>query len=390
MDVIWLELLGIICLIALIGFFSASEGGVLGSRKSRIKELADEGNKRAAQVLAFQGNPERFLATVHVGAIFSLVLASGLAGMLGLEYLDPAFKSSAIPWVQKSSGWLTLGTIVVTIGFLVVVFGELVPRSLSLRSSVSVALAVAMASSAAGQRAAHCRRLGKELPPPVEGTYFLTRQEALKRRARPDLVFIQTSDPEAQLQEVMGVFNISPAQIKPLSRCSRCNEPLTPIPAFAPIYNACVTVLDLITGMLLYTQYRQLRERSFLALACGYLFTPLLMVAHTLTFPDAFGPGSLLGGPQSTAPGRLLLLGSQNSGLGLFPARAVGEPGPIVFLQMWERIGKLRLMCNHYVDLGKGAKWESGQYWLTPYKQSRAEALQTYQTWLKKQGVGHE
>lgn len=95
-------------------------------------------------------------------------------------------------------------------------------------------------------------------------------------------------------------------------------------------------------------------------------------------------------GQQSTAPGRSLLLGSPNNGFGLFPARAVWDTEPIVFLQMWERIGKLRLMCNHYVDLGKGAKWESDEYWLTPYKHGRAEAIQTYQTWLKKQGAGHE
>jgi hypothetical protein len=95
-------------------------------------------------------------------------------------------------------------------------------------------------------------------------------------------------------------------------------------------------------------------------------------------------------GKESTGPGRSLLLGSQKSGFGLFPVRAVWDTGPIVFLQMWERIGKLRLMCNHYVDLGKGAKWESDEYWLTPYKQGRAEATETYQSWLKKQGVGHE
>ncbi len=142
MDVMWLELLGIVFLIALIGFFSASEASVLGSRRSRIRELAQEGNRRAAQLLAFQSDPERFLATVHVGAIFSLVLASGLAGILGLEILDPALKSSSIAWVSNSAGSLTLVVTVVIIGFLVVVFGELVPRSLSLRSSVTVALAV--------------------------------------------------------------------------------------------------------------------------------------------------------------------------------------------------------------------------------------------------------
>ncbi len=77
---------------------------------------------------------------------------------------------------------------------------------------------------------AETRRLSRELPPPAAGTFILTRQESLRRLQRPDLLFIGAADPEAQLQEVFANLIISPKQIKPLSRCSRCNEPLAPIP----------------------------------------------------------------------------------------------------------------------------------------------------------------
>src|SRR5438128_1356052 len=56
--------------------------------------------------------------------------------------------------------------------------------------------------------------------------------------------------------------------------------PLPVLPAFVPAYDAAVIVLDLITAVLLYAQYRELGERSLLALACGYAFTPLLVAAH--------------------------------------------------------------------------------------------------------------
>lgn len=78
-------------------------------------------------------------------------------------------------------------------------------------------------------------------------------------------------------------------------------RPLPAQPAFAPIYDAAVIALDLITALLLYAQFRQLRRLSCLALACGYLFTPPVMAAHALSFPDAFGPGTLFGGEQTTA-----------------------------------------------------------------------------------------
>jgi len=140
MDVFWLEFAGVLFLIVLIGFFSASEVAVLSSRKSRIRELVEAGNRSAMTVASFQSDPDRFLATIHVGIIFSLILASGLAGMLGFAYLEPAFQSSPFAWLREASGWFTLGSIVVIVGFVVVVLGELVPKSLALRYSEAVAL----------------------------------------------------------------------------------------------------------------------------------------------------------------------------------------------------------------------------------------------------------
>jgi putative hemolysin len=145
MDTLWIEILGVLILIGIVGFFSASEVAVLSSRKSRMRALADEGERRALLVLGFQENPERFLATVHIGIVFSLVLASGLGAILGSQHLVPSLTEFSIPWVRDSSGWLSLSIIVVSLGFLVVVFGELLPKSLGLRSAESVALNVAPA-----------------------------------------------------------------------------------------------------------------------------------------------------------------------------------------------------------------------------------------------------
>lgn len=143
MDPLWIESIGILVLIALVGFFSASEVAVLSTRKSRMQELADEGNRKAGIVLNFQKNPEQFLATIHVGIIFSLIMASGLGGVMGFQNLVPALRTSTTPWISDSSNWISLGIIVVAIGFLVVVFGELVPKSLALRFAEATALRVA-------------------------------------------------------------------------------------------------------------------------------------------------------------------------------------------------------------------------------------------------------
>jgi signal transduction histidine kinase len=78
------------------------------------------------------------------------------------------------------------------------------------------------------------------------------------------------------------------------------SRPLPPYPAFAPIYDMAVVVVDSITACWLHAQYRERGERSLLALACAYTFTPILMLAHALSFPDAFVAGSVFGGPQTT------------------------------------------------------------------------------------------
>jgi signal transduction histidine kinase len=79
----------------------------------------------------------------------------------------------------------------------------------------------------------------------------------------------------------------------------------TPLPHFAsfiPFLNATILVTDLITAILLFTQFSIYRARALLVLAGGYLFTALIVIPHALTFPGAFSPTGLLGaGLQTTA-----------------------------------------------------------------------------------------
>ena len=145
MDALWFEITGVLVLILLVAFFSATEVAVLATRKSRMKELAELGNKRAAIVLGFQSNPEYFLASIHLGIIFSLMFAAALGGAVGFQLLSPALEASSQAWVSEGREWISLGIIVLTIGSLIVVFGQLVPKSLALRFAEPVSMAVAPA-----------------------------------------------------------------------------------------------------------------------------------------------------------------------------------------------------------------------------------------------------
>ena len=87
-----------------------------------------------------------------------------------------------------------------------------------------------------------------------------------------------------------------------LSLAPFAKVPLLRVFGFVPMYESAIAISDLVTVAILFIQYNILRSNALLALACGYLFTALIAICHSLTFPGLFAPGGLLGsGPQTTA-----------------------------------------------------------------------------------------
>src|SRR5579871_3491452 len=77
---------------------------------------------------------------------------------------------------------------------------------------------------------------------------------------------------------------------------------LPEVPAFVASYQSALAINDLITTILLLSQFSLLRSRALLWLASGYLFTAIAAVVHGLTFPNLFAESGLLNaGPQTTA-----------------------------------------------------------------------------------------
>jgi PAS domain S-box-containing protein len=78
--------------------------------------------------------------------------------------------------------------------------------------------------------------------------------------------------------------------------------PLAQVPAFLPFYQSALSINDVMTALLLFGQARVAGSRALLVLACGYVFTALIALAHLLSYPAVFSPTGLLGaGLQSTA-----------------------------------------------------------------------------------------
>ena len=135
------ELLIILPLVLANGVFAGAEIAVLSLRKTRVRELADEGSSRAAAILHLRSQPERFLATVQVGITVISAAAAAFGGATVAEALAPVLAQSSLlaPYADR----LALGLVIAFVSYLSLVLGELVPKSLALRSAEQYALLVA-------------------------------------------------------------------------------------------------------------------------------------------------------------------------------------------------------------------------------------------------------
>ncbi len=94
---------------------------------------------------------------------------------------------------------------------------------------------------------------------------------------------------------IVGISSILFAMTVPFA-----GIPLLPVPAFVASYQSALVVADIVTAVLLLSQFAVLRTRALLVLAAGYLFTAAAAVVHALTFPGLFSPTGLLGANQQT------------------------------------------------------------------------------------------
>ena len=73
-------------------------------------------------------------------------------------------------------------------------------------------------------------------------------------------------------------------------------------PGFVLVFVISMLLCDLITAILLFAQFSILRSPAILIIANGYVFTALVLVGWTLSFPGAFFPDRpLIGGLQSAS-----------------------------------------------------------------------------------------
>jgi putative hemolysin len=123
------ELVIVIALVLANGLFAGAEIAILSVRKTLVQGRASAGHRGAIAVQALRDKPERFLATVQVGITVVSSAAAAFGGASIAMSLTPMLEGVFGDHAHEAA----MVIVVVSISFLSLVLGELVPKSLALR-----------------------------------------------------------------------------------------------------------------------------------------------------------------------------------------------------------------------------------------------------------------
>ena len=136
-----LEILVVLALVLLNGFFAMSELAVVSARPARLEARARKGGRGARLALELARDPGRMLSTVQIG----ITLVGIVAGAFGGARLAGPLAAvlARVPGLAPVSAEIAYALVVAAITYLSLIIGELVPKRLALRAPERVAALVA-------------------------------------------------------------------------------------------------------------------------------------------------------------------------------------------------------------------------------------------------------
>lgn len=174
-----LDILFILVLILANGVFSGAEIAVVSSRRHRLEQQAEKGNRSAREVLRLAADPNEFLSTVQIGITLIGILSGALGGATVAQRLAPAI--NRLPLLAGHGQAISFALVVSVITYLSLLIGELVPKRIALADPERLACLTAPAMA----------RLSRLTAPVVHllsrSTDAVLRLLGVKARTTPDV-----------------------------------------------------------------------------------------------------------------------------------------------------------------------------------------------------------
>jgi len=135
------EIVIIVSIILINAIFVLSEVSVASSRKARLQQRINEGDKRANTALQLIENPNLFLATVQIGITMVGIFVGAVSAARFSQPLRGVL--AGIPALAQYAESLALAIVVVAVTFVSIVLGELAPKRIALHNPERIASTLA-------------------------------------------------------------------------------------------------------------------------------------------------------------------------------------------------------------------------------------------------------
>jgi len=132
-----IKILIIAFLIFLSSILAMTETALLSARKARLQQRLNDGDQRARTALRLTDNPNTFLAVIQIGITLIDVLTGAIGGLTLAAFLAKQFEK--VPALAPYSETISLTIVVITITYLSLILGELVPKRLALQNPERIA-----------------------------------------------------------------------------------------------------------------------------------------------------------------------------------------------------------------------------------------------------------
>ena len=136
----------VVVLTVLTALYVAAEFSAISVRRSRVRQMAEDGHFLAVRLAPFVSDARR-LDTYIAASQIGITLTSLILGAYGQAAISPTIAEWIMPWASGDAAWArsaaSITTLVVLTTFNVIV-GELVPKTLALQYPTPIALATVM------------------------------------------------------------------------------------------------------------------------------------------------------------------------------------------------------------------------------------------------------
>lgn len=130
MNTIFFEIIIILVLIVLNGFFALSEIALISAKKSRLRQSAKKGDKKAQDALSLARKPSEMLSAIQIGITSIGIIAGVFGGATIAERIGVALKK--YPIFSLYSETIGVVIVIIIITYLSLIIGELVPKQIAL------------------------------------------------------------------------------------------------------------------------------------------------------------------------------------------------------------------------------------------------------------------